>query len=235
VILAPPALHAPPVAAPVVWVQAGHQAPREPGYRDQTGAGSGPFGDEIAFTTRLQTRVVARLRAAGVDARRTPGMVTPLGARGAVFISLHHDAAGGRAGVGHAVAGTRENWYRGEGGGTPSPTPYPDSAPHRRAFPVTVAVARRSDDLAKRIASSFGRLYRGSPGANGTFGGVEPEDGNPRMTRFHGFFRTRAAARVILEAGAPGADDAFLRRVDPIAVAVTAAIRSHLRSRGLLR
>ena len=44
----------------------------------------------------------SRLRAAR---RRTPGRVTPLGARGAVFISLHHDAPGGRAGIGHAIAG----------------------------------------------------------------------------------------------------------------------------------
>lgn len=234
-MFAPPALHVTPAPAPIVWVQAGHQAPREPGYADQTGAGSGPFGNEIRFTSRLQTRLVARLRAAGVDARRTPGLVTPLGARGAVFISLHHDAVGGRSGVGYPFAGTSENWYHGEGGGIGSPTPYSDSAPHRRAYPVTLTVERRSGDLARRIASTFRRLHDASPDARSPFGGIERRTGNTRMTRFHGFFRTRSDARVILEAGAPGADDAFLRRVDPIAVAVTAAIRSHLRSRGLLR
>ncbi len=234
-IASPPAPHALAASAPVVWVQAGHQAPREPGYAAQTGAGAGPFGSEIGFTVRLQRRLVTRLRAAGIDARRTPGRLTPLGARGAVFISLHHDAVGGRAGVGHPFAGARENWYHGEGGGPPSPVPYADSAPHRRAFPVTRAVERRSGDLARRIASTFGRLHATAPGAGSSFGGVEPRAGNPRMTRFHGFFRTRAAARVIVEAGAAGVDDAFLRRVDPIAHSVTVAIRSHLRARGLLR
>ena len=83
-----------------------------------------------------------------MDARRTPGLVTPLGARGAVFISLHHDAAGGRAGLGHAFTGLSENWYHGEGSGAPAPGAYPDSAPHRPATLVTPAVERRSADLA---------------------------------------------------------------------------------------
>lgn len=229
------ALHAtPPAAAPVVWVQAGHEGPREPGYTAQTGAGSGPFGTEVGFTTRLAARVVVRLRAAGVNARRTPGRVTPPGARGAVFISLHHDAEGGRAAVGHAVTGAGENWYHGEGTGTPSPRPYSDSAPHRPATTVSGAVERRSHDLAGRIAASFGALYSRSEGADGNFAGVEPRDGNPRMMHFYGFYRTRAGARVILEAGAPGVDDVFLRRVDPIAVAVSTATTRYLRARGLL-
>jgi hypothetical protein len=189
----------------------------------------------VGFTTRVRARLLARLRAAGVDARPMNGLIAPLGARGAVFVSMHHDAPGGRSGVGHAVAGTSENWYRGEGFGTPSPTPYADSAPHRRAYPVTVAVEQRSRDLARRIASSFGRLHASSPDARAPFGGVEPPGGNTRMTRFHGFFRTRAAARVIVEAGAAGADDAFLARVDPIARSVAVGITSHLRARGLLR
>ncbi|MBJ7456941.1 MAG: hypothetical protein JHC74_12865 [Thermoleophilia bacterium] len=230
------AVHAtPPAAAPIVWVQAGHEGPREPGYRAQTGAGSGPFGTEVGFTTRLASRVVVRLRAAGVDARRTPGRVAPLGSRGAVFISLHHDAEGGRAGIGHAITGAGENWYHGEGFGTPSPRPYADSAPHRAPTTVTAAVERRSRDLANRLAATIGPLRARSEGADGAFGGVEARDGNVRMMRFYGFYRTRAAARVLLEAGAPGVDDGFLRRVDPIAVAVSAAITRHLRGRGLLR
>lgn len=220
-----------PAPAPLVWVQAGHEGPREPGYRDQTGAGSGPFGSEIGFTTRLASRVVARLRAAGVDARRTPGMVTPLAARGAVFISLHHDAAGGRGGVGHAVTGAGENWYHGEGGGTPSPRPYADSAPHRAPTTVSAAVERRSRDLALRLAASVGAIHTPANGASGAFAGVEPRNGNVRMMHFYGFYRTRAGARVLLEAGAPGVDDGFLRRVDPLAAAVTRAVRSYLRSR----
>jgi len=100
-------------AAPLVWVQAGHAPPTEPGYRAQTGAGSGPFGSEVVFTTRLAPRVVARLRAAGVDAREVPGFVRPLAAGGAAFVSLHHDSPGGSAAVGHAIAGAGENWYHG--------------------------------------------------------------------------------------------------------------------------
>lgn len=231
-----PALHATvPPQAPVVWVQAGHEGPREPGYRDQTGAGAGPFGSEVGFTTRLAARVVVRLRASGIDARRTPGRVSPLGARGAVFISLHHDAAGGRAGVGRAIAGAGENWYHGEGGGAPGSRPYPDSAPHRRPTTVTAAVERRSLDLARRLSAVFGPLHGPARGAHGAFGGVESRTGNQRMNRYYGFYRTRAGARVLLEAGAPGVDDAFLRRVDPIAAAVTRAVRSHLRARGLIR
>lgn len=231
------ALHAAPPAAaePIVWVQAGHQGPREPGYSAQTGAGSGPFGDEVGFTTRLAAGVVARLRAAGVDARRTPGRVTPLAARGAVFLSLHHDAAGGSGGVGHAITGAGENWYHGEGFGTASPTPYSDSAPHRTATRVSATVERRSLALARRLSSAVGAIHTAANGAHATFGGVQPRDGNPRMMRYYGYYRTKATARVLLEAGAAGADDAFLRRVNPIAAAVSVAVTGYLRSRGLLR
>jgi hypothetical protein len=218
-----------------VWGPAGHAGPPEPGYTAQTGAGAGPFGSETGFTTRLASAVVARLRRDGVDARRTPGRVTPLGARGAVFISLHHDAPGGRAGIGHAIAGAGENWYRGEGFGLPRSTPYPDSAPHRAATVVTPLVERRSRDLALRLGTAFAPIHRPALGAAGAYGGVEPRAGNRRMIRFYGFYRTRAGARVILEAGAPGVDDAFLRRVDLIAAAVSRAVLSHLRARGLVR
>jgi hypothetical protein len=230
----PAALHAAaPARPPIVWVQAGHEGPREPGYTAQTGAGTGPFGSEVGFTTRLARLVVARLGAAGVDARRTPGRVTPLGARGAVFISLHHDAPGGRAGIGAAIAGAGENWYHGEGTGAPSSVPYPDSAPHRPATVVTPAVERRSRDLALRLAATFSAIHTRAHGAYAPFGGVEPRDGNRRMTRYYGFYRTRAAARVLLEAGAPPADDVFLADLDPIARAVSRAVLSHLRARGL--
>jgi len=55
------------------------------------------------------------------------------------------------------------------------------------------------------------------------------------MMRYYGFYRTRATARVLLEAGAPGVDDVFLRRVDLISVAVSRAITRYLRDRGLRR
>lgn len=230
------AVHAtPPAAAPIVWVQAGHEGPREPGYTAQTGAGSGPFGNEVGFTTRLAAKVVVRLRTAGVDARRTPGRVTPLAARGAVFISLHHDAAGGGAGIGRAITGAGENWYHGEGFGTAGPTPYSDSAPHRKATTVSATVARRSRELADRLDAAFGAIHTRANGANGAYGGVQSRTGNPRMMRYYGFYRTRAGARVLLEAGAPGVDDVFLRRTDTISAAVSRAVTSYLRGRGLLR
>jgi hypothetical protein len=226
---------APAVAAPpVVYVQAGHAGPREPGYRDQTGASSGPFGSEVGFTTRLAPKVAARLRRAGVDARLTPGRVTPYAGRGAVFVSLHHDVPGGAAAFGHAISGDGENWYRGEGGGAPSPVPYPDSAPHRPAIAVSPAVERRSRELAHRIAARYRPIYTRANGAYGRFGGVQTRDGNPRMMSFHGFYRTRAAARVIVEAGAGGTDDAFLARTDLIASAISRGILDHLRHRGLV-
>jgi hypothetical protein len=230
------ALPAAPAAAggPIVYVQAGHEGPREPGYRDQTGAGSGPFGSEVAFTTRAASAVAARLRAAGVDARETPGRVTPWGARAAAFVSIHHDVPGGAAAVGHAIAGDGENWYHGEGGGPPSPRPYPDSAPHRRATTVSAAVERRSRDLAHRIAARYRPVYRPANGARGRWGGVQTRDGNPRMMSFYGFYRTRAAARVIVEAGAGGTDDAFLARTGLIAAAVSRGVIDHLRRRGLV-
>nr|HMO01293.1 hypothetical protein [Miltoncostaeaceae bacterium] len=61
--------HAVPPGAPVVWVQAGHEAPREPGYTAQTGAGSGPFGSEVGFTTRIASRVTVLLRRYGEPIR----------------------------------------------------------------------------------------------------------------------------------------------------------------------
>lgn len=219
---------------PVVWVQAGHAGPREPGYRAQTGTGSGPFGSEIGFTTALAPKVVARLRRAGIDARRTPGRVTPNRARGAAFVALHHDIPGGAAAFGHAIARAGENYYHGEGVGTPSPVPYADSAPHRRATRVSAAVERRSRDLARRIARRYRPIYTAANGARGRYAGVQTRRGNPRMMRYYGFYRTRATARVIVEAGAGGTDDAFLSRIDLIAAAVSRGVLDHLRSRGLL-
>ncbi|MFN8109558.1 MAG: hypothetical protein U0Y82_06885 [Thermoleophilia bacterium] len=230
---AAPAVPAAP-ARPVVWVQAGHEGPREPGYTAQTGAGGGPFGSEVAFTTRVAAVVVRRLDAAGVDARRTPGLVTPWGAPGATFISIHHDAAGGRGGVGHAVAGTTENWYHGEGFGTASPRPYADSAPHRRATTVSAGVERRSTGLARLVAARIRGLRAKLGGATAPFDGVLPDSGNVRMMHFYGYFRTTADARVLVECGAAGADDRFLSNTTAIGTALARAIVQDLRARGLL-
>lgn len=224
-------------AAPVVWVQAGHESPGEPGYRDQTGTGSGPFGGEVGFTTRVAATIVARLRAAGVDARHTPAKVTPWGARGAVFISIHHDAPGGGASVGHAVYDpTRgENWYHGEGSGTASPVPYADSAPHRTATAVTRRVEARSLRLARAVSARFGAVFTAANGARTRYGGVVPRGGNVRMMHFYGYYRTRADARMLIECGAGGSDDAFLRRTTLVGAAISTGIVDHLRARGLLR
>lgn len=54
------------------------------------------------------------------------------------------------------------------------------------------------------------------------------------MMRFYGFYRTRAAARVIVQAGPAGIDDAFLVKTDLIATAVSRGVLDHLCSRGLL-
>jgi hypothetical protein len=234
VTTSPPAREVPPAARPVVWIQAGHAEPREPGYRDQSGAGSGPFGSEIAFTTRLAPLVVARLRRAGVDARQVPGLVEPLGAPGAAFVSLHHDSPGGAAAFGHAIAGAGENYYHGEGSGDPSPVPYSDSAPHREATTVPEAVESESRALAERLSARFRPVYTAANGAGGRFGGVQTRDGNPRMMRYYGFYRTTADARVIVEAGAAGADDAFLGKTDLIASAVARGILDHLTATGRL-
>ncbi|MGE3138129.1 MAG: hypothetical protein AB7I08_08670 [Thermoleophilia bacterium] len=233
-----PAAPAVPAAAagdgPVVWIQAGHADPREPGYRDQTGASSGPFGNEIAFTTTLAPKVVNRLRRAGVDARQTPGEVTPLAAEGAAFVSLHSDIPQGRMALSHAITGAGENYYHGEGSGDPSPTPYPDSAPHRQATTVSGAVESQSAALATSLAATLQPIYTPANGAGASYGGIQTRNGNPRMMRYYGFYRTRADARVLIEVGAGGTDDAFLAKTDLIADAVSEGVLDHLRSRGLL-
>jgi hypothetical protein len=220
-------------ARPMVWVQAGHVAPREPGYRWQTGAPGGPFGSEREFNRRLAERLAARLRGAGVAARTTPGRITPWAARGAVFVAVHHDGPGGVAGVAYAIAGTPEYYYRGEGAGEPRPRPYPDSAPHRRATSISPGVERRSRALAATLSASLARVFTPAGGARSGWDGVVPVDRHKRMSRYYGFRRTRADARVIVELGAVGADDAFLRRVDVIAGALERGIVDHLRARGL--
>ena len=224
-----------PAARPSSGCRPATRARASPATPRRPAPARGPSAARSASPPGSRPVVVARLRAAGVDARRTPGRVTPLGARGAVFISLHHDAAGGRAGIGHAISGAGENWYHGEGFGTAEPRavrrqrPAPRPRPACRR-PSSAAPGSRGAPGARPSAPST----RVANGAHGAFGGVEPRDGNVRMMRFYGFYRTRAGARVLLEAGAPGVDDVFLRRLDPIAAAVTTAITRHLGARGLL-
>lgn len=215
---------------PVVWVQAGHVAPGEPGYLAQTGAGGGPFGSEQAFNSRTQAALVAWLAAHGVTARATPALVTPWGADGAVFVSVHFDSPGGGAAIGHAtsVPGRHENYYNGQGTGTASPTPYADSAAHRPHTEVTPAVEAASTTLAEDIAARYRSIFTAANGAGSRFRGVEPRGGNVRMTHLYGYYRTNAAARVLIECGAAGADDAFLARTDLIAATIGRGITDYL-------
>lgn len=231
-VLAAPTALAAPGPRPVIYVQAGHQPPGEPGYLAQTGASGGPFGTEVAFNIRLAAALEAKLRAAGVIVRPTPARVTPWGAQGAVFISLHFDAVGGSAGIGYAVdePGRGENYYHGEGTGTASPVPYRDSAPHRRATKVTAAVQAHSLALARDLAATFRPIFTAKNGAHSHFRGVEPgRNGNARMQFFYGYYRVNTGARVLIECGAAGADNAFLRRVSLIATSLSQGIVRYLR------
>jgi hypothetical protein len=221
---------------PIVYVQAGHEPPGEPGYLAQTGASGGPFGSEEAFNVRLAAALESDLRQVGVDAIHTPALVTPFGGKGAVFISLHFDAVGGSAGIGWAVdqPGRGENYYQGQGFGTASPTPYPDSAAHRSATSVTLAVQQSSLALAHDIASTFAPIYTPAHGAHAYFRGIEPRTGNVRMLYFYGYYRTNAQARVLIECGAAGADNVFLPQTGLIASSINQGIVSYLRSTGQL-
>jgi hypothetical protein len=216
---------------PIVYIQSGHQLPGEPGYTAQTGASGGPFGTEVAFNVRLGRALAARLRASGVTVRQMPARVSPWGARGAVLISLHFDAAGGSAGVGYAVhaRGRGENYYHGEGSGTASPVPYPDSAPHRAATAVTAAVQQSSLQLARDLAATFGPIHTRANGARARFRGVEPgARGNVRMQFFYGYYRVNTGARVLIECGAANLDSAFLAHVGLIAGAINKGIVAYL-------
>lgn len=217
-------------AQPRVWIQAGHVGPREPGYRWQTGAGSGPFGNERVFNIRVAKRLAVRLRRAGIRARVMPGRVTPWAATGDVFIAIHHDGVGGVAGVGHAFRTAREYYYRGDGAGTPRRTPYPDTVPHRRSTSVNRVIETNSRRLAQVVSRNMSRAFTTANGARSGWDGVLPRR-LVRVSNYYGFRRTRARARIIVEAGAAGADDRFLRRTDLIAATLATGIRAYLRDR----
>lgn len=212
---------------PFVVVQAGHVAPREPGYRWQTGAGGGPFGNERDFNRRVSLALASRLRRHGIRVRVTPGKITPWAERADAFVAVHHDRAGGVAGVGHASSGAREFFYRGDGAGEPRPTPYADTVPHRRATSVNKAIEHRSRRLAITISKRMAALFTARNGARSGWDGVLPKR-LVRTSNYYGFRRTRARARVIVEVGSAGADDGFLRKVDLIAVGLSRSIRDHL-------
>lgn len=225
-----PAAGAAPTARPIVWVQAGHESPREPGYRAQTGAAG-----EVQFNVRIAAEVERRLRAAGVDARHSPGLVTGFPSRGAVFVAIHHDTPDGHAAVGHAITGAGENWYRGEGFGDARSTPYSDSAPHRTpATTVSPAVEARSRRLASRLRARYATVFTRANGARSGPVRLEARNGNRRVMRYVGYYRTRADARVLVESGAGGTDAVMLRRTDVIAKAITGAIIGYLRDEGRL-
>ena len=140
----------------------------------------------------------------------------------------------GHAAVGHAIAGVGENWYHGEGTGTARSTPYPDSAPHRAATTVSATVEARSQRLARLLASRYGAVFTRANGARSGSVRLEPRSGNRRMMRYFGYYRSRADARVLIEAGAGGTDGAILRNTDLVAGAIAGAIVAHLRAEGRL-
>ncbi len=234
-IVAPAVPVAVSAARPVVIVQAGHLSPGEPGYLAQTGASGNPFGAESEFNRRVRNAMIRRLRAAGVDARPVPALVSPLGIAGATFVSIHHDSRGGAAMVGHAIRGGNENYYHGQGTGTGSPTPYRDSAPHRTpATTVSRGVERTSATTARRLAIALKSIFTRANGAQGRFRGVIPPNSNRRMNHFYGFYRTTAGSRVIVEVGAAPEDNRFLRKTALISRALSTAIIGDLRARRLL-
>lgn len=231
-LAAPAALSA---QQPVVLVQAGHLSPGEPGYLAQTGASGNPFGLESEFNRRVRDAMMKRLTAAGVNARPLAARVEPLGVPGATFVSIHHDSPGGAAMVGYAITGGNENYYRGEGTGTASPTPYPDSGPHRTpATTVSPAVERTSAGTARRVSAALKSIFTPANGAGGRFSGVIPPNSNRRMNHFYGFYRTTAQSRVIVEVGAAPDDNRFLAKVPLISRTLSTAIVSDLKARGLL-
>ena len=184
---------------------------------------------------RIAAEVERRLRDAGVDARHTPGRGAEFPSRGAVFISIHHDTPDGHAAVGHAISGAGENWYRREGSGTARSTPYPDSAPHRTpATTVSSAVETRSRRLASRLRDRYAQVFTPANGARSGAVRLEPRNGNRRMMRYFGYYRTRADARVLIESGARGTDAAMLGRSDVIAKAIAGTIIGYLRDEGSL-
>jgi hypothetical protein len=207
-------------AKPVVWVQAGHAAPREPGYKGETGAVGGPYETEAEFTLPVAQRVVRQLRAWGADARMVPGRVTPLGAPGAVFLSIHHDAEGGQAAVAWATA----------------PKAPVKKRPGRRApTQVDTTVEVESKHLAVAIHERYERVFRRANGARSELGPPVGPEARRDLREYYGFFRTKADARVIVEAGAAGDDDRFLERTGLVAGALAAGVRDHLIDEGLLQ
>lgn len=209
----------------VVWVQAGHEAPREPGYAAQTGATG-----EIGFTTTLQKLVIDKLKAKGIDARAVAGKVDPVNAEGAAFVSLHHDApasSGGRGFAGYAIAGTTENYYAGDGIGSAKDAPVPGAVVHRTpASTVSPTVETKSRALARLIDMQMRRID--AVGWTGL--GQKNKAADRRAMRYYGFYRTKAQSRVLVEAGTAGSP--FLSRQPAIATAITNAVVAHLEDEG---
>jgi|GEM_PF-1454363 len=223
-------------SAPMVIVQAGHQAPMEPGYRAQTGAPGGPFGSEAQFNIRTTHAVIHMLRAEGIIAIESPGKVTPYASRAAIFLAIHFDAAGGRGSIGYAVydpPNNRNVYYHGQGIGTPRDRPYPDSAPQRASTRITAQTQAHSYAFAVALNHRYRAIFTRANGADGTFLGIQPgRSGNPRMQYYYGFRRTNATARVIIECGAVGSDTTFLGRTSLIASAISRGIIDYLTATG---
>ena len=81
------------------------------------------------------------------------------------------------------------------------------------------------------LSSRYRRIYAAANGARARFTGVQTRDSNPRMMRYYGYYRTNAGARMLIETGAGGTDDAFLAKTDLIAGAISQGIVDYLRAR----
>lgn len=210
--------------ADTVYVQAGHVAPREPGYGAQPGAPG-----EMTFNKAIADKLIAKLRARNIDAKYVPGKVDPLAAPGAVFISIHHDeATNGRGFVGYAISGTKENFYAGDGVGTARDEPVPGAVPHRSATTVTTKTQRDSLALARRVDRQM-RAAGAGPKTHWTGLGRPSHPNDRRAMRYYGFYRTNADARILVEVGRGG--HPFLNKQEEISTALAKAVAGQMKAR----
>src|SRR5262245_28389796 len=81
-----------------VLVQAGHAAPREPGFENQTGTNG-----EIELVTQIRDRLVNLLRADGrFETFPMPGWIRPRGIQVDAALFLHADGSGSPASSGYS-------------------------------------------------------------------------------------------------------------------------------------
>jgi subtilisin family serine protease len=95
---------------------------------------------------------------------------------------------------------------------------------------VNRVIESNSRRLAGVVSRRLASVFTPANGARSGWDGVLPRR-LVRVSNYYGFRRTRARARIIVEVGAAGADDRFLRRTNLIAANLSVAIRLYLRDR----